>query len=44
MDYQVDPIEEKGKRLKEVREELFWDDWAIHWLINSLDSIKSQDE
>jgi hypothetical protein len=40
----MDPLEEKAKKLIAVREDLFWDDWAIHWLINSLDSIKSQDE
>jgi hypothetical protein len=39
----MDPIEKKAKKLKEVRSELFWDDWAIHWLINSYDELKSKD-
>ena len=40
----MDEIEEKAKRLKEVRFSLVWDDWAIHQLINSLEDLQYPDE
>ena len=40
----MDQIEEKANKLRSIREDLFWDDWAIHWLINTLNDLQSQDE
>lgn len=37
-------IEEKAKRLVEIRWQLFFDDWAIHYLINTYPDLKWLDE
>ena len=29
----IDPIYRKAQRLKEVRQSLFQDDWALNWLM-----------
>ena len=40
----MDELEEKARKIKEVRAGLMWDDWAIHWLINSLDDLDYHDD
>jgi len=40
----MDELEEKARKVKEVRASLVWDDWAIHWLINSLDDLNYHDD
>lgn len=39
-----DPIAYKAKKLKEVRETLVYDDWAVYYLIYGLDALSLEDE
>jgi hypothetical protein len=32
---EIDPVYRKAQRLKQVRQQLLKDDWALHWLIDS---------
>ena len=38
----MDPIENNAIKIIDIRKELFYDDWALNWLINSCNELKDR--